>query len=234
MSSIYNKKYIDITYKEKKSDYPVKFCNELFSKYKKDSKILDIGCGNGDFTVELINMGFDVHGIDINESNSLQDRFKKVDLQNEPYPYEDESFDIVFTKSVIEHLREPDFLVDEAYRLLKPNGVFICLTPSWKHSYKEQFYIDHTHVTPFTRHSLETICELSGFKSKCAYFYQLPLLWKYPILGAFRWMLNLFNLPYKPFSEYDLWSINLNKIIRFSREAMLLCIATKEETDDKA
>lgn len=230
MSSVYNKKYIDITYKGKKSDYPAKFCNELFSKYEKESKILDIGCGNGDFTLELINMGFDAHGIDISESNPLKDRFKKVDLQKETYPYEDESFDIIFTKSVIEHLREPNFLVDEAYRLLKPNGVFVCLTPSWKHSYKEQFYIDHTHVTPFTRHSLETICELSGFKAKCTYFYQLPLLWKYPIFGIFRRILNLFNLPYKPFCQYDLWPTRLNKTIRFSREAMLLCIASKEES----
>ena len=173
-----------------------------------------------------------MYGIDLGESNSLEDRFFKVDLQNEKYPFEDESFDIIFSKSVIEHLRDPDYLVDEAYRLLKPGGTFICMTPSWKHSYKEQFYIDHTHVTPFTRHSLETICELSGFKSKCIYFFQLPLIWKYPVLNFFRWGLNLLNLPYKPFSQYDFWPTEVNKIIRFSREAMLLCTAKKEVNDD--
>jgi len=227
MSSINNKNYINITYKGKKTKYPTKFCHELFSNFNTNSKILDIGCGNGDFTIELLKMGFDVHGIDLSESNFLNDRFTKVDLQTQKYPFPDNHFDIVFSKSVIEHLRDPDYMVDEAYRVLKPGGTFICLTPSWKHSYKEQFYIDHTHVTPFTRHSLETICELSGFKSDCSYFYQLPLLWKYPFLGIFRWILNLFNFPYKPFSKHNFWPLEINKVIRFSREAMLLCIAKK-------
>ena len=227
MSSINNKNYINVTYKNKKTEYPAKFCRELFSKYPITSKILDVGCGNGDFTTELLNMGFDVQGIDIGDSNPLGERFTKVDIQHQKYPFPDNHFEIVFSKSVIEHLREPDYMVDEIYRILKPGGTFICLTPSWKHSHKEQFYIDHTHVTPFTRHSLETICELSGFEANCSYFYQLPLLWRYPTLGIFRWFLNLFNLPYKPFSEYDLWPTEINKIIRFSKEAMLLCIAKK-------
>jgi 2-polyprenyl-3-methyl-5-hydroxy-6-metoxy-1,4-benzoquinol methylase len=63
MSSINNKNYINITYKNKKTEYPAKFCHELFSKYDSNSKILDVGCGNGDFTTELQLMGFDVHGI---------------------------------------------------------------------------------------------------------------------------------------------------------------------------
>ena len=172
-------------------------------------------------------MGLDAYGIDFSESNGLRERFKKVDLQKDKYPFEDETFDIIFSKSVIEHLQNPDFLFDEAYRLLKPNGVFICMTPSWKHSYKEQFYIDHTHVTPFTRHSLELICELSGFDAGCEYFYQLPLLWKFPALNIFRIILNFFRLPYRPFDRVKIWSDEINKIIRFSREAMLLAVATK-------
>lgn len=234
MSSIHNKNYINITYKNKKTKYPAKFCRELFSKYPITSKILDVGCGNGDFTTELLNMGFDVQGIDIGDSSPLGERFTKVDIQHQKYPFPDNQFDVVFSKSVIEHLRDPDYMVDEIYRILKPGGTFVCLTPSWKHSYREQFYIDHTHVTPFTRYSLETICELSGFNAKCSYFYQLPLLWKYPIFGIFRWALNLFNLPYKPFSEYNLWPVEMNKIIRFSKEAMLLCIATKEDINGTA
>jgi SAM-dependent methyltransferase len=228
MSSIFNKNYISTTYKGKKSSYPKKFCKYIFSKFPKGSKLLDVGCGNGDFTVEMKKMGLDVHGIDFSEENQLGDRFTKVDIQNEKYPFPDNHFDIVFSKSVVEHLREPDFLVDEAYRILKPGGTFICLTPSWAHSYKEQFYIDHTHVTPFTRHSLETLCELSGFKADCSYLYQLPFLWKYTFLIPLVKLFALLPIPYRPFDKVG-WPDELNKFIRFSKEAMLISKAKKND-----
>jgi SAM-dependent methyltransferase len=227
MSSIYKKEYISITYKGAKSSYPEKFCKYIFSDFSKDSKILDVGCGNGDFTLEISKLGFGVYGIDIGEENKLGDKFVKVDLQNGTYPFSDNSFDVVFSKSVIEHMRHPDFLFDEVSRILKPHGVFICLTPSWKHSYKEQFYIDHTHVTPFTRYSLETLCELSGFESECSYFYQLPFLWKYPFLTPFIKLFALLPIPYRPFSKIR-WSKKINKFIRFSKEAMLISRAKKK------
>lgn len=228
MSSIHKQNYINVTYSSEKTSYPEKFCKHIFKGFESDSKILDIGCGNGDFTLELLNMGFDAYGIDLADCNVLKDKHIKVDLQKDKYPFPDNHFDVVFSKSVIEHLREPDYLIDEAYRVLKPGGVFICLTPSWKHSYKEQFYIDHTHCTPFTRYSLETLCKLSNFTADCNYFYQLPLLWRFPFLNVLRVLLCFLNLPYRPFSK-AIWSEYINKLIRFSTEAMLLCVCVKEE-----
>ncbi len=230
MSSIFNKDYVNITYKEAKTDYPNKFCKHIIETFNipMGAKMLDIGCGDGTFTKEFENLGLNAYGLDISDSASkkLGKNFKLWNLQQQDYPYEKESFDFIFSKSVVEHLREPDILLDEAYRLLKPGGLFICMTPSWKHSYKEAFYIDHTHVTAFTRYSLETACELSGFKSECEYFYQLPKTWKYPILNIGRRMLSFINLPYRPFYRVK-WSDNINKTIRFSKEAMLLCKSYK-------
>ena len=120
------------------------------------------------------------------------------------------------------------FLFDEVYRVLKPGGTFICLTPSWKHSYKEQFYIDHTHVTPFTRHSLETLCELSGFEADCSYLYQLPFLWKYPFLTFIVKLFALLPIPYRPFNRVG-WSEGFNNFIRFSKEAMLISKVKKND-----
>jgi SAM-dependent methyltransferase len=230
MSSIFNKNYVSVTYKDNKTDYPTKFCKQIIKEFNipTNSKILDIGCGDGAFAKAFEELGMEVYGLDISEAarDRLGDSLSICNLLEKPYPQEDASFDFVFSKSVVEHLREPDILIDEAYRLLKPGGMFICMTPSWKHSYKEAFYIDHTHVTPFTRHSLNTACELSGFQSKCDYFYQLPLMWKYPILNIGRIALNLLHLPYRPFSRIK-WPNNVNKAIRFSKEAMLLCKAKK-------
>ena len=227
MSSIYNKKYISTTYNCEKSDYPRLFCEHVFSNFPQNSLILDVGCGNGDITLEIAKMGFDVIGIDISEENHLDDKFCKVDLQKDSYPFPDNYFDVVFCKSVIEHMREPDFLFDEVHRILKPGGTFICLTPSWKHSHKEQFYINHTHVTPFTRCSLEKLCELSGFEPKCEYFYQLPFLWKFKFLIPFVRLFAFLPIQYKPFCELDWLPNNMNKFVRFSKEVMLLSVVRK-------
>ena len=235
MSSIFNKKYVSTTYKDKKNDYPTKFCKHIIKEcgIKKGSKILDIGCGDGAFSEAFKNLGMEVYGVDFSESakDKLGKNLKKHNLLRSPYPFKAKSFDFVFSKSVVEHLREPDVLVDEAYRMLKSGGTFICLTPSWKHSCKEAFYIDHTHVTPFTKHSLEVICELSGFDSTCDYLYQLPLLWRYSILNVCRFALNLLSLPYRPFYKIG-WSDKINKTIRFSKEAMLFCKAYKNDSSN--
>ena len=96
MSSIFNKKYVSTTYKGNKSSYPEKFCKHLFSEFPKESKLLDVGCGNGDFTLELEKIGFDVHGIDLSQEHLLGDKFTKTNIQTDKYPFPDNHFDLVF------------------------------------------------------------------------------------------------------------------------------------------
>lgn len=244
MSSIYNGNYIATTYKEPASDYPIKLARHLLWErcYLQNQgpmipdggDVLDMGCGNGDITVAMQKCGYDAYGIDIGtaaKDRLPKGRFKQVDLQTQQYPFLDNTFDVVFSKSVVEHLHHPDHLINEAKRVLKPGGVIITMTPSWRHSYKEAFYIDHTHVTPFVKHSLSVLHELSGFENvNTEYFYQLPELWDgsesswymKPISRAVQFL----GLPYRPFSDVS-WSDKMNKFIRFSQEAMLLCVATK-------
>lgn len=232
MSTIYNQDYIKTTYKDNKTDYPAKLANFLFGNYTR-SKILDIGCGNGDITSEIEKLDHDVYGIDWSldaKSKLPQNRFFQCDLALKPYPFEENTFDFVFSKSVIEHMNNPEILFSEAYRMLKNNGTIITMVPSWKHSYKEAFYIDHTHITPFTKHSLKTLHELTGFKHiQVGYFYQLPQLWNKPVLSWFvTKIIQTLEVPYRPFEEYVVWPESVNKFIRFSQEAMILCVATKK------
>ena len=131
MSSIFNKNYIGITYKDVKTEYPTKFCEYIIKtcQIPKGSKILDIGCGDGTFAKAFEYLGMEAYGLDISEESKhlLNGKLKICDLSKTPYPFETESFDYIFSKSVVEHLRDPDILIDEAYRLLKPNGLFICI-----------------------------------------------------------------------------------------------------------
>ena len=148
--------------------------------------------------------------------------FKKVDMSNEKLPYEDNSFDIVYSKSIIEHFYYPDRIFNEAYRVLKPGGTIITLTPEWQYIYKS-FYEDFTHRTPFTSVSLRDIQEMSGFKDiKVESFKQLPIIFEnnfFNEIFSFLSFLTRILVPEKLRMK--------NKWIRFSKEIMLLSVAKK-------
>jgi ubiquinone/menaquinone biosynthesis C-methylase UbiE len=54
----------------------------------------------------------------------------QLDVDEKDLPFEDNFFDAVTALEFIEHLFDPDHFLDEAYRVLKPNGLFILSTPN--------------------------------------------------------------------------------------------------------
>lgn len=225
-----NKKYVEVIYNEKDrpfSSYPKKFAKYLLNRFdlKKNSKFLEAGCGRGDFLNEFANLGLDAHGIDLSNLISTtfpEIKFQSVDLLKENIPYPDNHFDIIYSKSFIEHFYYPEKIFEEAYRVLKPNGLLITLTPEWNYIYKS-FYEDFTHRTPFTKMSLKDIHLINNFKDiKIESFKQLPILWKDTI----------YKFPFEVMSELtrfltpDYFRLK-NKWIRFSKEIMILSSARK-------
>lgn len=101
----------------------------------KASNLLDIGCGCGTVTTrirEILELDL-VDGVDL-----LADKLKvpswlktvKVDLDKEDLPYSDSVYEAIFCGELIEHVYDPDHLLDEIYRVLAPNGVCILTTPN--------------------------------------------------------------------------------------------------------
>lgn len=205
--------YLDVVYnKEKKpiTKYPFRLCSYLFSRFKmkKGHKILDAGCGRGDFSDAFKKIGLDACGIDIKDCNFELDRF----------PFKDSTFDIVFSKSVIEHLKNPENFSKEIFRILKPGGRIIIMTPDWK-SQCLIFYDDYTHVRPYTKTGLEDFLKASCFKNvKAEIFYQMPVLWKFFHLRLFFKMLQILG---------PVRRVYKNKFIRWSRELMVLAHGEK-------
>ena len=147
---------------------------------------------------------------------------KISDITKEKLPYPDNHFDIVYSKSFIEHFYYPEIVFEEAYRVLKPSGKFINLTPEWKYIYKT-FYEDYTHRTPFTKKSLRDIHLIYGFKDiKVESFKQLPF---YGLVTFFKNIFKFLSELTRIFvPEYFRMKF---KWIRFSQEIMLLSFATK-------
>ena len=105
------------------------------------------------------------------------------------------------------------------------------MTPSWYHHNFGPFYLDFTHTTPFTLHSLKDIGNLANFSDvKVEYFYQLPFCWRYPPLKLIPKLISLLKIPYHPMYE-DLVPFklpkHLNTLVRFSREVMLYAVMKK-------
>jgi len=230
-------KYLKVKYSKKRapeSDYPAKLVNYLLKKYyKRTGSLLDFGCGTGDMLKAFNAKGFKCSGTDIAPScekhlNGIP--FEAVDILNSDLPYDDNSFDFIFSKSVIEHLSDPVRLFKESYRVLKDNGVSIIMCPSWIHNKWGPFYVDYSHISPFTKPSLKDVMEMNGYSEVEVYhFYQLPHVWKLPFMKIFCKIISIFPIPYKPF-YYDsivAWPNSINKYIRFSNEVMLLAVGKK-------
>lgn len=213
--------YLNVVYNKKSrphTKYPSQLSKYLFQRFgmKKGDKLLDVGCGRGDFSKGFKNLGLQVSGIDCEKSDSgeLKDvEFKIADSEKDSFPFQDEIFDFVFSKSVIEHFFKPDNFIKECHRVLKPGGKIIVMTPDWQ-SQQCIFYNDYTHIHPYNPLGLANLLKIYGFNEvKSELFYQLPALWRYPWLKIFSRMLQLFG-PVK--------RIHKNKFIRWSRELMIL------------
>jgi SAM-dependent methyltransferase len=225
-----NPDYIKTIYDLKKkplTTYPSIFIKHLISKYKiqNNSSILDLGCGRGEFLNEFINNGMEGHGIDISDfaiEFCPKAKINVIDIEKEKIPYPDNTFDVVYSKSFVEHFYYPEKIFNEIYRVLKPGGTIITLTPEWQYIYLS-FFEDFTHRTPFTNLSLREIQEMSGFKDiEVESFKQLPIIFENNFFSKFFSFFSFLTRILVP-EKFRM----KNKWIRFSKEIMLLSAARK-------
>lgn len=110
---------------------------------------------------------------------------EKYDAEKDFIPFEDNAFDYVFIKSVIEHIANTDLFLSEIYRTLKPGGIVIVLTPDYQKQ-KDFFYDDYTHIKPFTLTSLKMALKLNRFTLDIAkYFWYYKKIWEKKIIPNF-------------------------------------------------
>lgn len=161
------------------------------AKGEGDRTVLDYGCGDKPYQPLFESFSIAYVGADIAGSET-------ADVQFDPgasLPYEDGTFDIVFSTQVLEHVAEVTAYLDECFRILKPGGLLLLTTHgSW-------FYHPHPHdYRRWTRQGLCLELEKSGltivstsacvgplaFAVQAQVFLVANMLPRIPVLG--RWM----------------------------------------------
>ena len=116
---------------------------------KKGSRILDVGCGNGDYVSRLCAIGYDAYGVDIkfkegrnNEKLIKTKRIMLIDIGNKDrvslrkgdkyiWPKFTKKFEVVVSMAVIEHVNNIDDFIYNILKVINPlNGVCIHYYPS--------------------------------------------------------------------------------------------------------
>jgi len=96
-------------------------------------RILDAGCGVGMYVRAFRHFSADVHGLDIDVERIAQSRLDLPGLvvaSVEALPYPDESFDVVLSHEVIEHVTDDRRTIAEAVRVLRPGGRLVLFCPN--------------------------------------------------------------------------------------------------------
>ena len=142
----------------------------------KHARILDLGCGYGEFLHFLRQQGYtETMGIDLDPQHvetarglGLENIYCANVLEFLP-PAGD--FDFISALDVLEHFSKPDVLevLELVRKALRPGGRFLCKVPNLAAFHTPVFFMDFTHETPFTATSLKQALELARFKDVTIY-----------------------------------------------------------------
>jgi 2-polyprenyl-3-methyl-5-hydroxy-6-metoxy-1,4-benzoquinol methylase len=127
----YNNFYRELSRLDEKSSSFDKI-RAFIPELRGDEKIVDIGCGHGGVSYQLVKNGFVIYGIEINDDalESLEKKGFKTIKRNITEPFEIEiKFDVALILDVLEHVIDPLFLLKETKKILNPAGCIIITVP---------------------------------------------------------------------------------------------------------
>lgn len=187
--------------------------DRYLGKAPKHTKLLDFGCGSGIFVEELEKAGFDAHGVDISDEavrfGALQGIKNLSVIDSHKINFSDNTFDVVLSMDVLEHLEDEEWALKEIERILKPNGIFVVMVPAYMFLWGVQDEVAH-HYRRYTKGSLlKVVRDKTKLKTVRSSYFNTFL---FAPIAIVRLVSRLFNIKGRE-SDFDLNSPMLNKIL---------------------
>ena len=156
-------------------------------------RLLDVGFGNGGFLKLAQDIGWEVDGVDLDETAVETAKSRGFVVSNGDIfslKSPSEQYDVVTLCHVIEHVHDPFAVISEAFRILKPGGVLWIDTPNMR-SLGQKKFGEHwrgleppRHLILFTPRSLRNLLRQSGFEEARQYWRGLSVFDVFPVSEA--------------------------------------------------
>jgi len=182
---------------------------DLVSRYIKPlpptARVLDAGCGDGNFTADIAALGHRCHGIDLSSGGIARARERYAGIEFAVSSLNDDlraafpgvtEFDAIYSVEVIEHLYSPVTFARRAMEALRPGGLLIITTPYW--GYAKNLLLAITgridraltalweggHIKHWSRATLTRLLTGAGFEFVAFHGRgrPIPFLWKNMVL----------------------------------------------------
>ncbi|HYP43756.1 MAG TPA: class I SAM-dependent methyltransferase [Propionibacteriaceae bacterium] len=155
--------------------------------------VLDVGCGRGDTVAWLCDSGWDAYGLDIDERYLAQGRDyversgrgDRLRLLEGRYPFPDQTFDVILSDQVIEHVADLDQFCSEVARVSKVGGVGLHVFPARWRPVESHLLAPVVHWLPKGRARRLALRPLLAMGLAAPYFGDRPLSERVEIYGHY-------------------------------------------------
>lgn len=144
-------------------------------------RVLDLGCSDGQFASRIRELGHEITGVDVEKLDGVGervDRFFEADLEAGIPDEVGGDYDIVLVADVLEHVRQPQALLEHAREKVRPGGTIVASVPNFGHwyprirtalgmfDYDRRGILDAGHLRFFTRASFDRLLRRAGLVAR--------------------------------------------------------------------